>query len=109
MTTHPLTHCQTDDIIARQQERGFMNEQEVISLLRAHRWTLINRMRNEKRYLYAQQRQGVHVIERYIAPFSRLERLTPEQIINKLEGAGRPKSMAAIGCINLGRITQPIA
>lgn len=96
MTTQPLTSVWQNDKIAIQQERGIMNELEAVSLLKAQRWTPTIRIRGGKRYLYAQQRQGTEIVERYIAPVNRLDRFTEEQIITMLGGDNRPKSTAAL-------------
>jgi len=86
-----------------------MDEKELASLLKEHGgWSLRRRKRGEWSYFYAQRREDTGMKEHYITPLSRLDRLTPEKVINTLEG-NRPKSAVAIGCINLGRITQPIA
>ena len=77
-----------------------MNEQELVSLLHAHKWSLNKRKRRGqgKLYLYAQQWEGTKRKERYIAPMSRLDRLTPEFVMNKLQPGNEPDVVAATEC-----------
>ena|SRR2546421_9598798 len=91
-------------------ERRLMNEQELVSLLHAHKWSLNKRKRRGqgKLYLYAQQWEGTKRKERYIAPLSRLERLTPEFVLNKLQG-NSPDVGAATECVLLGRLSHSVA
>lgn len=104
MTTHPLTsvaQCRTMDTVVKQHERRAMNEQELVSLLRAHRWTYRPKARRKtgKKYIYAVQWRNTGVIERYIAPLSKLDELTEDFIINKLQQQGNdPNVVAATEC-----------
>ncbi|SRR6266567_55180 len=105
--THPLTSVGQNGKIALQQERRRMDEQELVSLLKEHGgWSLRRRMRGKRPYLYAQRREDTGMKERYITPLSRLERLTPDSVINTLEGAGRPKSAAALEFFTPGQIVH---
>jgi hypothetical protein len=95
---NPLTSCGTNAIIVPQQlERGKMNEKEAVSLFKAHgNWSLRKKRRaNGKLYIYAQRRRGTEIDYRYVAPLSRLDRLTPEFLINKLEAS---EAAAATEC-----------
>lgn len=84
-------------------------EQELVSFLRAHKWTYRTKAvrKTGKRYIYAVRWTNTGNIERYIAPLSRLEELTEDFIMSKLQRTGNVA--AAIGCIHLGGLTQPIA
>jgi hypothetical protein len=64
------------------EEKGdTMMEEELRQLLKEHGWNLFKRKRREKEYLYAQKwMQG----ERYLAPTTKLEQLTKEQVLEKL-------------------------
>jgi len=108
--TQPLTNVaqqRTMDVVG-QYERRLMNEQELVVFLRVRGWTQHKLKRNRGvQYIYAARREGTKVKERYIAPLSRLHELTEDFITGKLQE--RPMVAAAIGCLHLGRITQPIA
>jgi hypothetical protein len=93
-----------------QQERRSMDEQELASLLRAHGWSYIKRLRrNGTPYIYARKRKGAGIKERYIAPLSRLDRLTSEEVINKLQQGNGPNVAAATECVSLGRLSHSVA
>ncbi len=89
-----------------------MNEQELVSLLRAHRWTYRPKTRRKtgKKYIYAVRWKNTGNIERYIAPLSRLDELTEDFIINKLQQQGNvPNVVAATECALLGRLSHSVA
>jgi hypothetical protein len=91
------------------QERGMMDEKELATLLKAHRWTLnVRTRRNGRRYIYVQQRAGTRRLERYVAPLSRLQELTEAYIITKLHG-NEPDFGAATECVLLGRLSHSVA
>jgi len=114
MTTQPLTSVARYDTLhlgVARHERRLMNEQELVSLLHAHKWSLNKRKRRGqgKLYLYAQQWEGAKRKERYIAPLSRLDRLTPEFVMNKLQPGNEPDVAAATGWFHLDRTGHPVA
>jgi len=86
--------------VVGQYERRFMDERELVSFLKEHGWTLHKLKRNKGvQYIYAAKRKGTKVKERYIAPLSRLDELTEDFIINKLQQQGNaPNVAAAIEC-----------
>ncbi len=112
MTTQPLTCGNNHAKIAVdvwQQEGRAMNEQALASLLKAYGWSYIRRLRRKGTpYIYARKRDGASIKERYITPLSRLERLTPEQVINKLQ-KDCPMFGAATGWFHLDRTGHPVA
>ncbi len=61
-----------------------MTVQEVKDLMRAHRWSLIRRMRKNHAYIYAARKVAGERKECYIAPLSSLETLTGEALMAKL-------------------------
>jgi hypothetical protein len=62
-----------------------MTEEEARAILKAHGWTWhIRKRRKGTPYLYAARKETHKVIERYIAPLSRLEQLTEAELIRKL-------------------------
>ncbi len=63
-----------------------MTVQEVKDTMRAHRWSLIRRMRKNHTYIYAARKVSGERKERYIAPLSSLEALTVEVLVAKLTG-----------------------
>lgn len=63
-----------------------MTVQEVRDTMKAHRWSLIHRMRKDQAYIYAARKIGGERKERYIAPLSSLEALTAEVVVCKLTG-----------------------
>lgn len=111
MTT-PLTPVWQHDTIplgVARQERGMMHESELVSWLRERGWTYIPRRRRRGTlYIYAQKRRGTEVLERYIAPLSRLNELTEEFIAKKLQG-NSPDVGAATEWLHLGRVTHSVA
>ncbi len=64
-----------------------MESSEMEDVIRGAGWTPIQRKRRKQGriYVYAAQRIGGKVVERYIAPLSRIETMTQEQIISKLQ------------------------
>lgn len=93
-----------------QQERRSMNEQELASLLRSHGWSYIRRLRRKGTpYIYARKREGTGIKERYIAPLSRLDRLTSEEVINTLQQGNVPNVAAATEWLHLGRTEHSVA
>jgi hypothetical protein len=62
-----------------------MKEPELQSILKSYGWAMIKRQRYHQKYLYAKQRQGSEIKEVYITPVSKLENLTPEEVIKKLK------------------------
>src|SRR6266566_623607 len=101
MNTHPLTSVATHVTMhVWQQERRSMHEKELAALLNEHGWTYTRRLRRKGiPYIYARKREGAGIKERYIAPLSRLERLTSEDIINKLQQGNDPSVAAATECV----------
>ena len=63
-----------------------VTEVEARTIMKVHGWTYTQRTRRGlgTKYAYAQRRQGLKVIERYICPLSRLKELTAEQLVAKL-------------------------
>jgi hypothetical protein len=53
-------------------------------LLKGQGWSAIIRTRYNSKYLYAIRRVGKAIQEIYIAPLSRLERMTDEDVLRKL-------------------------
>jgi len=111
--TQPLTSVARYDTLhlgVARYGRRLMNEQELVSLLHAHKWSLNKRKRRGqgKLYLYAQQWVGTKRKERYIAPLSQLERLTPEFVLNKLQG-NSPDVGAATEWLHLERTEHSVA
>lgn len=106
--TQPLTsvaQCRTMGSVIGPYERRAMNEHELVSLLKAHKWTYRPRSRRStgKKYIYAVRWRTTGNEERYIAPVSRLEQLTEDFILSKLED--RPIVAATTECLMPG---QPI-
>lgn len=111
-TSQPLTysgqHVKIPVGVAR-QERGIMDEQELVSLLHAHKWSLNKRKRRGqgKIYLYAQQWEDAKRKERYIAPLSRLDQLTQEDVLNKLYRDGNQSTLGpALECRALRHVSH---
>lgn len=62
-----------------------VNEQELITLLKAHRWTLqSSTMAGGKKAYTAKQRQAGKMATRYIGTENRLKDMTEEEILEKL-------------------------
>lgn len=58
-----------------------MMEEELRQFLKGQGWNLLKRKRRGKEYLYAQKwMQG----ERYIAPVTKLDQITEDQVLGKL-------------------------
>jgi alpha-ketoglutarate-dependent taurine dioxygenase len=61
-----------------------MMEEELRQLLKEHGWNLFTRKRKDKEYYYAQKwRRG----EVYISPTSKIEKITEDQVLEKLAKA----------------------
>jgi len=62
-----------------------MTEEEARTIMHAHGWFYKERRpKRVARYVYAQRRQGLRMIERYICPLSRLGDLTEDELVGKL-------------------------
>ncbi|SRR5436190_21906517 len=63
-----------------------MTEAEARTIMQEKGWTYTERPRYKlkTKYLYARQRQGSRVIDRYICPLSRLKELTEADLVAKL-------------------------
>jgi len=85
-----------------------MDEHELVSLLKAHKWTYRPRSRRStgKKYIYAVRWRTTGVEERYVAPLSRLEQLTEDFILSKLED--RPMVAATTECQLPGQLIHSV-
>lgn len=63
-----------------------MTEAEARAIMKAHGWGYRDRKRRNlgTKYVYAQRRQGLKRIERYICPLSKLGDLTEQELLTKL-------------------------
>ena len=64
-----------------------MDRLEMEEVIRSAGWTPVWRKRRKHGliYIYAARRRGGKVVERYIAPLSRIDAMTSEQIISRLQ------------------------
>lgn len=62
-----------------------MTEAEARAFLHAQGWLYKERRpRHRAKYIYAQRRQGLKLVERYICPLSKLEDITEQELLAKL-------------------------
>ncbi len=66
-----------------------MTEEEARGILKAHGWGyLVRKRKGGLPYIYAVRREKQTIKDRYIGPLSRLEQLTPEELLEKLSRQG---------------------